>query len=447
MIKMRELFRNRSYTLLFTGNMVSEMGNVLFGFVAGLYVQDLTGGNPIILGLFMALGALVRLLFSPIAGVLVDRWDKVKIIYLTDYIRGLMFVAVAYVFFVGVETNIAIAILLGVTVASGIIGAFFGPAITSATPEIVGLDQLQAANGANSIIQSTTMIMGVILGAAAFGLFDFHVALLLNGISFMLSGFSEMFIKAVHKKEIEKQENPSMLMDMKIGFRYLKENDGLLRMMFYSLMLNFAFSPLFSVGIPFLFRTELGKGAWDLAWINIAFGIAMMIGGLVVGGMVFKNMARVIKRSLIMLSGSFILTAIVIFLLTNGTISYGVFYVLFMLTNISLAIMMMSTNVPLNTSMVKIIDPEKRGRVFSTISAISGGAVPLAIFLSGVVIGLTSVTFLALACSAILLIPTIGFIADKKVGRILSHLETKTNEDNERVKQQKKDLELLNDSI
>jgi MFS family permease len=442
---MKELFKNKSFTLLFAGNMVSEMGNVLFGFVAGLYVQDLTGGNSIILGLFMALGALVRLMFSPFAGVFVDRWDKVKIIYLTDYIRGLMFVAVAYVFFVGVETNIAIIILLGVTVVSGIISAFFGPAITSATPEIVGLDQVQAANGANSIIQSSTMIIGVILGAAAFGLFQFHIALLLNGLSFIISGFSEMFIKAIHKKEIVREENSSMFLDMKIGFKYLAVNKGLLRMMLYSLFLNFSFSPLFSVGIPFLFRTELGRGAWDLAWVNIAFGVAMMVSGVIVGGIVFKSIGRAIRRSLLTLTSSFILTAVVIYLLTSGTINYMTFYVVFIITNILLASSMITTNVPLNTSMIKIIDPAKRGRVFSTMTAISGGAVPLAIFLGGILIQLTSVTFLALTCSLLLLVPTIGFITDKRVRGLMTDFETKSNEEQAEIIR-KKELEILNES-
>lgn len=420
---MKELFKIRSYTLLFTGNLVSEMGNVLFGFIAGLYVQDITDGSPILLAVFLALGAFVRLLFSPIAGVLVDRLDKIKIIYLSDYFRGLMFVGLAYVFFVGVETNVAVYLLLGITVVSGIVSAFFAPAIVSATPEIVGMDKVQVANGANGIIQSSTMIMGVILGAAAFELFDFHIALLLNGLSFIVSGISEMFIKAEHKEEVEKPQHSSMMLDMKIGFKYLKDHSGLLRMMIYSLFLNFAFTPLFSVGIPFLFRTELSKGAWDLAWINIAFGLAMMVSGIVVGQLVFKSIAKAIRKSLVMLSLSFILTSIVIYLLTSGTITYWLFYVSFIITNIGLATFMMGTNVPMNTIMVKIIDAEKRGRVFSTISAISGGAVPIAIVLSGLVIELTSVTFLALTCSAILLVPTIGLLLDKKVANMLLSFE------------------------
>ncbi len=433
---MKELFRNKGFKLLFFGNLVSEMGNVLFGFVAGLYVQDLannSGGSilgipsALILALFMALGAFVRLLFSPIAGALVDKWDKVKIIYLTDYIRGIMFIAVAYVFFVGISDEMATIVLLVVTVISGLIAAFFGPAITSATPEIVGLDQVQQANGANSIIQSSTMIMGVVLGAAAFGLFPFHIALLLNGISFMLSGFSEMFIKAEHKTEIPHDEEFNMIRDIRIGFNYLRSKSGLLRMMVFSLFLNFAFSPLFSVGVPYLFRTELEKNEWHLAWINIAFGLAMMVSGVVVGSMVLKNMTGFIRKNLALLSGSFIFVTIIIYLLSNDTINYTVFYVLMIIAHVGLAMFMMATNVPLNTGMIKVIDPEIRGRVFSTISAISGGAVPIAIVLGGVVISYGSVALLGVICAVLLLVPTFGFLFDKKVKALLEGIEGEVN--------------------
>jgi len=413
------------------------MGNVLFGFVAGLYVQDLlisSGGSilgigsGIVLGLFMALGAFVRLLFSPIAGVLVDRWNKVKIIYLTDYFRGIIFLISAYVFFIGVSNDSAVIILLSITVISGIISAFFGPAISSATPEIVGMDKLQQANGTNSLISSSTMIMGVILGAAAFGLFSFHIALLLNGISFIISGFSEMFIKSEFKMEIQPDEHLNMLKDIKIGFNYIVKRNGLLTLLVYSLFLNLAFSPLFSVGIPYLFRTELSKGPWDLAWIDIAFGVSMTIAGIVVGGMKFKSMTKVIRKGLLFLFLSFLLSSTTIYLLSSGQISYSVFYIILIVANISMAVFMMGVNIPLNTSMVKVIAPEIRGRVLSTVSAISGGAVPIAIFLGGVIINLSSVAFLGIVCSALLIVPMLGFMFDKRVKDLLDGMDDEVNE-------------------
>ncbi len=437
---MKELFKNKNYSLLFIGSLVSEMGNVIFGFVAGLYVQDLaeqSGGSllgiksGIILALFIALGAIIRVILTPFAAVLVDRWDKVKIIWLTDYLRGIMFVVVAYVFFVGVSNNAAMLILLAVAAISGIVSAFFGPAISSVTPEIVSLEKVQVAQGANSIIQSSTMILGVILGAAAFGLFEFHIALMINGISFLLSGFSEMFIKALYRDQVITtitEAKESVIDGFKVGLTYLKTKQGLLTIMVYSLFLNFAFSPLFSLGVPYLFRTELSRSEWDLAWVNIAFGIAMMVFGILVGGLAIKSTKRFLRKNLFILSVSFLLSTLFIYLLSVDVISYQVFYVLLILSQTMMAGGMMATNIPLNTALIKMIDEEYRARVFGVISSISGGAVPIAITLGGILMSYTSVAFLGIVCAVLMLVPTIGFLTNHKVSRLLDDIDDRAQQ-------------------
>lgn len=422
---MKELFQNRNYKLLFFGNLVSELGNVLFGFVAGLYVADLTG-KPSMLAIFMALGAGIRIIASPLAGVLVDRWDKVRIIYGTDFLRGIIFVVTAYLFYNGLNQTAATVVLLTVVGLSGLISAFFGPAIISATPEIVGLEKLQAANGANSIVTSFTAIAGVLFGIIAFSFFTFEVAVLINGVSFVASGLSEMFIKAKYKGEVP-SERKSMKEDFVIGFKYIKEREGLLNLMMYSLFLNFAFSPLFSVGFPSLMRIQLDRNAWEIGWLDIVFSIAMMGSGIVIGSIKLKSMGRTIRTSLFFLVLTFMLMTLNIYFLSLDLYSYWVFYGIFMAMHVSMAIFMMATNVPLNTGMVKIIDPSVRGRVFATIGALASGLTPVAIILAGYLIEATSVAFLGFVCSLILLVPTFGFITNKKVRALLQSIEDETN--------------------
>jgi len=422
---MKELFKNKNFTLLFTGNLVSELGNVLFGFVAGLYIADLTG-KASMLGIFMALGAGIRIIASPLAGVLVDRWDKVKIIYGTDFLRGILFVIVAYLFYSGLTKSEATIVLLIAVSFSGLIAAFFGPAITSGTPEIVGLDKLQAANGANSIVTSTTAIVGVLFGIIAFTSFTFEVAVLINGVSFLLSGCSEMFIKAEFKGTVP-IEKKSFKDDLVFGLKYIKNREGLLNLMMYSLFLNFAFAPMFGVAFPSLMRIQLERGAWEIGWLDIVFSITMLITGVVIGSITLKRVTRTIRTGLVFLTSTFILMTVNIYFLSIGVYGYWVFYGIFMAMHISMGVFVMVTNVPLNTGMVKVVEPSVRGRVFGTISALSGGLTPVAILISGYVIDATSVAFLAIVCSTILLIPTIGFLSDKKVTALLQSIEDNGN--------------------
>lgn len=415
---MKELFKNKNYLLLFWGFMVSALGNVLFGFAAGLYVADLTG-RPLMLALFMALSAGMRILFSPLAGSLVDRWNKVRILYVCDFIHGAIFLVTAWLFYRGLTPSQATNVLLVGVSLSGIISAFFSPAVASGTPEIVGIDQVQAANGANSIIESTTSIVGVILGAVAFNLFSFEVAILINGISFVLSGISETFIKAEFKEVAVEQEHTSMLEDIQFGFRYLGKNKGLLNLILFALVINFAFAPMFSVGYPSLLRIQLERSAWEIAWVNIAFGIAMMVAGIVVGGMVIRSYKKTIRTSLAILTLSFFLVTLNIILLGQGTIEFGLFYGVMIGLQVVMAFFMIGANVPLNTGLVKSIEPSVRGRVFATVGALASAFTPIAILLAGVVIEATSVGVLGAICSAIVLIPTIGMMTNKKVGEML----------------------------
>jgi MFS family permease len=419
---MKELFQNKNYVLLFWGFLVSELGNVVFGFAAGLYIADLTG-KASMLGIFMALGAGVRIIMSPVAGALVDRWNKVRIIYLTDYFRGIIFVVTAYLFYNGLTQNEATWVLLIVVSLSGFISAFFGPAVASGTPEIVGLDKMQAANGANSIIQSITGIAGVLIGIIAFSLFSFEVAVVINGVSFILSGFSEMFIKAEYKQDLDQEQSHGMISDIKFGFTYLKNTYGLLNLMIFSLFLNFALSPMFSVGIPSLMRIQLSRNAWEIGWLNIAFSVAMLVSGVIIGNMALKSYARTIRINLLTMVVTFLLLSVTIYLLTQDILQYSLFYGLFIVLHILIAVTMIGSNIPLNTGMVKVIDARYRGRVFATISALSQGLIPVSILLAGFLVDATSVSFLGIVCSVLLLIPTIGFFLNKPVKALLEQID------------------------
>ncbi|MCK5731390.1 MAG: MFS transporter, partial [Tenericutes bacterium] len=170
---MKKLFKNRNYFLLFQGSLVSAIGTALYSFSAGLYVQDLfrtEGGGAIYLSLFVAISIIIQVLFSPIAGLVADKWNKIKILYLTDFMRALLFFATLYILSLGLEKEVLIWLLLSITALASLNQAFFGPAATAVIPEVVGEDMIQAANGANSIIGSVQGIFGIIGGMFLYAL-------------------------------------------------------------------------------------------------------------------------------------------------------------------------------------------------------------------------------------------------------------------------------------
>jgi len=437
---MKELFRNVNFKLLFAGNLVSEIGNSLLGIAMSFYILDLTDSS-LSMGLFLFVITGTRILMSPLAGVLVDRWNRVRVIYMTDYIRGGLYVLLAVFLASNPSHNNIIISLYVIGILSSVNAAFFGPAVTSALPEIVGEDKLQAAYGAQSIVASLQNIIGVIAGAAIYFYVGIVWVVIINALSFIMSGFSEMFIKAEFREEktaeeIEIQNGKSKTEDFNDSLRYIKSKTGLLNLVGYSLVLNFAFTPLFAIGLPYLFKIDLARANAEMeyAYSNVAFSIAMLIAGLYVGNMVIKNINKTLKFGIIMLSSSFAFMALSMFLASSGYVNFTVFYIMLIVSSVLLAIFMMVTNVPLNTGLVKVIDPNYRGRVFSTVGAIAGGAIPLAMLLGGIIVEYMSISALGLFCVIMMFYPTIGFITNKKVSALLDTVD-KHNEENGKLQE------------
>lgn len=428
---MKKLFQNKSFNLLFAGSLVSSIGTTLFSFAAALYVQSLFPkaeyGNTgaFYFSLVASSGILVRVLISPFAGTLVDKWNKVKVIYMTDYIRGFLFFGTLFLMGMGLSNYETMYLFIAVSVIAGINQSFFSPAVGSALPEIVGEDMLQPANGIQSIVGSIQGIFGVIAGMFLYELVGIEVAILLNAISFVFSGVSEMFIKTkyIRPSEIEEDENSSFLSNLRFGFNYLKSKEGLFQMMMFSLLLNLAFSPLFSIGIPFLFETELGVSAFYLGGTDLAFSIVMLVASFLVGAMTIPSVNRAVKMGLIGMTFAFSLSAVFVVLITYEIIPFTFFYVGYILSMMILAGTMILTNVPLNTSMMKTIDPKVRGRVFGIISSLSAGAIPISMIIGGKIIEFSNVATLSIVCTIIILFPTFGFLTSKKVNRLLDSMD------------------------
>lgn len=440
---MKKLFKNRNFFLLFQGSLVSAIGTSAYSFAAGLYIQSLFGkeGGAFWLGIFMAVNIGIMILLSPIAGLLADRINKIRILYLTDFLRSILFFITLYTLTLGFEKETLVWILLGVTAIASINQAFFGPAATAVIPEVVGEDMIQAANGANNVIGSLQTILGIIVGTVLFGLIGFEAAVLANAISFVFSAISEMFIRTKYEKqETEERKLSDHLNDIKFGFKYIVNKEGLLTMMLFSLMLNFCFSPLFSVGIPYLFYTELGASEFEVGAVEIAFSIVALFASIVVGGMKLKSLRHSVMRGIMYISATFIFAAIIIALVTYSIIGYWVFFGLFVLAMSLFAITTTYTNIPLNTGMMKAIEPEVRGRVFATIHALSMGAIPISAVLAGILIDKSNVATLGFVLSILVIIITLFMKSNQKVKSLFDSIDKNNKEIEEKKNQAEIDL-------
>jgi MFS family permease len=198
---MQLLRGNRSFRRLLSGQVVSELGN-WFNFIAGLgLVRAVSGAAPEATATIMVAKLVPFALFAPLAGAFVDRWSRRTVMIVTDVARA--FVALGFLF-VGSAEDLWIA--YACTIVSTLLAAFFEAAKNAATANIAGDGGLLAGNALMFSSRFLLMSLGAALGGWASARFGYHVAFIINALSFLVSAYS---IWLIPEREMKPHEQGS----------------------------------------------------------------------------------------------------------------------------------------------------------------------------------------------------------------------------------------------
>jgi len=358
---------NRDFLLLWQGQMVSALGDTVYEIALGFWVLAETGSTAL-MGTLMAATALPRILVAPFAGVVVDRSDRRGLAIAMDIIRGLFIVLVALAAYAGVAR---IWMVFAAGIAIGACGAFFGPAVTSALPDIVPRSGIIRANSAFNIIYTGSGILGNAGGGFLYQFLGAPLMFLLNGLSYIVSAISLLFIRI--PKIVRPRVRPAFFTEMKQGLAFVWRIGGLRFLFTVALVLNF-FATIGIVLLMPLFQRTAGLGPE-----RYGVTLALFTGGLFVGFLLGATLRIPPQRRF------------ALFLACGFTTS--VCFAAFPLVGnwyIMLALVLVGgvVNAILNnyiSAIVQLIVPQDmRGKVFSLLGAISQAATPLAMALGGV---------------------------------------------------------------
>lgn len=148
-----------------------------------VHVFDLTR-SPFATGLIPVFASLPLVVFGPVAGVLVDRWDRRRVMVVSAVaIAGLLVAALA----VAVAVEVQPALLFAIIFLQAIAMAFFSPAENAILPRLVGDDDLRTANALNSLNDSLARIAGPAVGAVVLIRFGFEATLVYCVVLYLMS--------------------------------------------------------------------------------------------------------------------------------------------------------------------------------------------------------------------------------------------------------------------
>jgi MFS family permease len=366
---------NRNYRFTWSGQVVSEIGDNFNNIAVFSLALANTGSGLVVAGILLSRGFLV-LPAGPVAGVLLDRLDRKKIMIASDLVRA----AIAILFLLAIPQGRTWLLFL----LSGLLmfaSPFFTSGRAAILPSIATKDELHTANSLTQLTQWTTVTIGSFLGGASVSGFGYRIAFLFNAISFL---FSAACISRLHIEGGFRAER-SVLGEDKVARPWHEYVEGLRYMRSSPLIFGIG---LVAVGwatgggaaqILFsLFGEKVfNRGAGGIGVVWGCAGIGLICGALFANRsgrhMRFDVYKRAVSICYVVHGGSYILF--------SQARSFG-----WALLWIGMSRAAVAVSSVLNTSqLLRHVQNEYRGRVFSTIETWTWMTMIVSMGITGVV--------------------------------------------------------------
>jgi DHA3 family macrolide efflux protein-like MFS transporter len=348
---------------------LSMFGTSLVQFALVWWLTQTTG-SATVLALATLAAMAPNVLLGPLAGALVDRWNRRLVMIVADAAAALGVLALAALFAAGaVEIwHIYAATLLRATMQT-----FQLPAMQASTSLLVPQDQLTRVAGLNQMLQGLTMIAAPPLGALLLSLIAVQGVLLIDVVTALLGILPLFFLRIPQPRAAETASRTSVLGDMPPGLSYVFAWPGMLILLCMAAAINLVVVPAMALK-PILVTEHFGGDVGGLALLEAAFGIGVIVGGVLLG--VWGGFKRRIVTSLLGIA------LVGVGLIAVGLTPAGAFWAAVAATG-GVGAMLVFANGPLMALMQATVAPEMQGRVFTLVASVSGAMAPLGLLLAG----------------------------------------------------------------
>ncbi|HYM19808.1 MAG TPA: MFS transporter [Candidatus Kapabacteria bacterium] len=264
---LRRITAHRSFRRLLAASFVSSMGDSI-AYLAFLAAVSAASSDVFAIGGISVAEMIAGLATLPVVQLLVDRYDKRRLLLFADIARALIFFAVA------MASDLSFYYIAGFTSAA--FSYLFDPARAALEPHYVPDGEFAQANGIRSSMMSLTLIIGPAIGGILIGAAGFRIAFIINAISFLYS--AAMVYKLEHVTTT-KRDSTRFLDEITGGYRAVRNNPTL--KFLFVMMGSFHFAVGMQFPLIFVFIKEVFHGGTlEMSWLMSSMGIGGIIGGL-----------------------------------------------------------------------------------------------------------------------------------------------------------------------
>ena len=293
--------KHRPFALLWAGQTTSRLGDNLHRIALAWWVLEKTG-SATAMGIVLIFSQVPTLIFLLIGGIVVDRFPRLRIMFLSDILSG------AVVIFIAVFAWLDLLEIWHIYIASlifGFVEAFFFPAYQSVIPQITPPDMLTSANSLNGLSQRMMGVVGPIIGASLVAVGGTSLAFGLDALSFLVSALCVLPILRAGLYEKPKVVDASATESTKRSVKdAIKQGVADLREGFDAIIavpwiwvtilvfgvLNIMEASPRAVAMPFLIKDDLGADVALLGYFGSAFSIGYVLSALWLGQ--YKRLRR-----------------------------------------------------------------------------------------------------------------------------------------------------------
>jgi len=267
----------KGFTVMWFGQTVSLIGTAMSRFALTIWAYEETG-SATALALVALFSFAPTIIFSPVAGALVDRWNRKAVMIMADLAAGLSTIALLILFTTG---QLEIWHLYVAGAFASTFEAFQFPAFSAAITMMLNKKHYGRASGMRSIAESGSTILAPVIATIVLVAVGIGGVLLADIITFLVAMFTLIFVNIPEpeQSDVGTKARGSLVQESLFGFRYIWARPSLFGIQFIFFLFNlFAFMVLILMPIMVLARS--GNDEVALATVQSMLGVGGLIGGI-----------------------------------------------------------------------------------------------------------------------------------------------------------------------
>ncbi|WP_017754373.1 macrolide efflux MFS transporter Mef(A) [Calidifontibacillus oryziterrae] len=354
---------------IWAGQAVSLITSAILQMAIIFYLTEKTG-SAMVLSMASLVGFLPYAVFGPAIGVLVDRYDRKKIMIGADLIIAAAGAVLAIIAF---YMELPVWIVMVVLFIRSVGTAFHTPALHAVTPLLVPEDQLTKCAGYSQSLQSISYIVSPAVAALLYSVWELNAIITIDVLGAVIASLTVAFVN-IPKLKVDKQNfKLNFIGEMREGFIVLKDNKGLFALLLIGTLYMFVYMPINAL-YPLITMEYFNGTPMHISITEIAYASGMLAGGLSLGFFGnYKKRILLITVSIFVMGSSLVISGL---LPPSGFVIFVV------------CCAMMGLSVPFYSGVQTAlfqekIKPEYLGRVFSLTGSFMSLAMPFGLILSG----------------------------------------------------------------